>query len=314
MTPHRPRGHVRLLPGQPRACACSALALGTSQRLWPALAVRAAGRLFGTPLPPKWLQRRGAWDAGWRIERWPFEDASLTRLLAGRRAPHAPVALLVHGWGGHARPDAAAGRSAGRSRACGRCCVEMPAHGRSAGASEQPAAVRACHRLRGGPPAAARPCRCALLVAHSLGANAAAYAASRGLPVERLVLLAPPASPREYTRLFAHVFGLSRGHARARCRSASRRAKAPDAAVRAARRRRRASACPRWWCTTAATASTASPTARPSPTRSAARSCWPTEGLGHRKILRTPHVLRRRWSIFAADVSGARLARRGHCP
>ena len=29
--------------------------LGTSQRLWPALAVRAAYRLFGTPLPPKWL-------------------------------------------------------------------------------------------------------------------------------------------------------------------------------------------------------------------------------------------------------------------
>jgi pimeloyl-ACP methyl ester carboxylesterase len=46
-------------------------------------------------------------------------------------------------------------------------------------------------------------------VAHSLGANAAAYAASRGLAAERLVLLAPPASPREYMRLFASVFGLS---------------------------------------------------------------------------------------------------------
>ncbi|MFS2168113.1 alpha/beta fold hydrolase, partial [Variovorax sp. Varisp62] len=32
---------------------------------------------------------------------------------------------------------------------------------------------------------------------------------SRGLPAERLVLLAPPASPREYTRYFAHTFGLS---------------------------------------------------------------------------------------------------------
>jgi pimeloyl-ACP methyl ester carboxylesterase len=42
-----------------------------------------------------------------------------------------------------------------------------------------------------------------------LAANAAAYAASRGLAAERLVLLAPPASPREYTRLFAHVFGLT---------------------------------------------------------------------------------------------------------
>lgn len=49
----------------------------------------------------------------------------------------------------------------------------------------------------------------AAVVAHSLAANAAAHAASRGLPAARLVLLAPPASPREYTRLFAQVFGLT---------------------------------------------------------------------------------------------------------
>ena len=48
-----------------------------------------------------------------------------------------------------------------------------------------------------------------MLVAHSLGATAAAYAAGRGLPVERLVLVAPAASPPDYTRLFAQVFGLS---------------------------------------------------------------------------------------------------------
>ncbi len=47
------------------------------------------------------------------------------------------------------------------------------------------------------------------VVAHSLAANAAAHAASRGLATGRLVLLAPPASPHEYTRLFAQVFGLS---------------------------------------------------------------------------------------------------------
>ena len=33
-------------------------ALGLSERVWPALAVRGAYRLFGTPLPPKWLHRR----------------------------------------------------------------------------------------------------------------------------------------------------------------------------------------------------------------------------------------------------------------
>jgi pimeloyl-ACP methyl ester carboxylesterase len=182
------------------------VALGASQRLWPALAVRAALRLFATPLPPKWLQRRSAWDASWRIESWPFEDASLT-IYSQPVAPHAPLVLLVHGWGGHARqmlPLAEAAARAGLRPVV----LEMPAHGRSAGAtSNLPQFARAIeyagarllqqgHRLRA-------------VVAHSLGANGAAYAASRGLPMERLVLVAPPASPREYTRLFAAVFGLS---------------------------------------------------------------------------------------------------------
>src|SRR5262245_34689050 len=39
--------------------------LGSFQRFWPALAVRAAVRLFCTPLPPKWLQRRVQWGADW---------------------------------------------------------------------------------------------------------------------------------------------------------------------------------------------------------------------------------------------------------
>ena len=181
-------------------------ALGASQRVWPALAVRAAGRLFGTPLPPKWLQRRGAWDAGWRIERWPFEDASLT-LYSPSSPSQAPLVLLVHGWGGHARqmlPLAEAAANAGLQPVI----VEMPAHGRSAGAvSNLPQFARAIEyagaRLR------QQGHAIRAVVAHSLGANGAAYAASRGLPTERLVLIAPPASPREYTRLFAAVFGLS---------------------------------------------------------------------------------------------------------
>ena len=76
--------------------------LAASQRLWPSLAVRAAYRLFGTPLPPKWLNRRSDWDATWRIERWPFEQAGVT-VYSRPVAPHGPVVLLVHGWGGHAR-------------------------------------------------------------------------------------------------------------------------------------------------------------------------------------------------------------------
>ncbi|NML42448.1 alpha/beta hydrolase [Ramlibacter sp. G-1-2-2] len=182
------------------------MALATSQRLWPALAVRAATRLFGTPLPPKWLNRRTAWGPGWQAEHWPFEDANLTLYLP-RAESNAPLALLVHGWGGHAGQLRALAEAL-LQQGLQPVLLEMPAHGRSAGlASNLPQFARAIeytasrlrqqgHELR-------------LLAAHSLGANAAAFAASRGLPVERMALLAPPASPREYTRYFAHVFGLS---------------------------------------------------------------------------------------------------------
>ena len=182
------------------------VALGTSQRLWPALAVRAAHRLFGTPLPAKWLSRRAAWDPGWRIEHWPFEDASLT-VYSLPAAPHGPVALLVHGWGGHARQLLPLAESLAQ-QGLRPVLLEMPAHGRSAGSvSNLPQFARAIDYTVGRLQQEGHAVR--VLAAHSLGANAAAFAASRGLPVERLVLRAPPASPRESPRYFAHVFGLS---------------------------------------------------------------------------------------------------------
>jgi alpha-beta hydrolase superfamily lysophospholipase len=182
------------------------LALGASQRLWPALAVRAACRLFLTPLPPKWLHRRRAWDPSWRVEAWPFEQAGLT-VYSRPNAPHGPVALLVHGWGGHAGQLLALA-DALAAQGLRPVILEMPAHGRSLGRqSTLPQFARAIEytaaRLR------QQGFTLRALVAHSLGASAAAYVASRGLPIERLVLLAPPASPPEYTRLFAQVFGLS---------------------------------------------------------------------------------------------------------
>lgn len=182
------------------------LALRASQRLWPALAVRAAARLFGTPLPLKWMNPRKAWSAAWRREKWSFEDAGIT-LYQPHAAPHAPVALLVHGWGGHAGQMLALADSLAQ-QGLRPVLLELPAHGASPGAvSNLPQFARAIdyvaqrllqegHSLH-------------LLAAHSLGASAAAYTVARGLPVQRLVLLAPPASPREFTRLFAQVFGLS---------------------------------------------------------------------------------------------------------
>lgn len=182
------------------------LVLGASQRLWPALAVRAACRLFLTPLPPKWLQRAKAWDPSWRIETWPFENAGVT-VYSQPAAPHGPVVLLVHGWGGHAGQMLALAQSLA-AQGMRPVVIEMPAHGRSPGSqSTLPQFTRAidyvCARLR------QHGHTVRGLVAHSLGATAAAYVASRGLEMQRLVLIAPAASPPAYTRLFAHVFGLS---------------------------------------------------------------------------------------------------------
>jgi pimeloyl-ACP methyl ester carboxylesterase len=181
------------------------LALTTFERLWPALAVRAAVRLFTTPLPPKWMNRRTQWGAGWRIEAWPFEDATLT-LYSQPAAPHGPVALLAHGWGGHAGQMRALAESLAQ-HGVRPVILEMPAHGRSGGTtSSLPQFARAIEYAVGRLQQEGHTV--GLLVAHSLGANAAAFATSRGIAVHKLVLLAPPASPREYTGYFARVFGL----------------------------------------------------------------------------------------------------------
>jgi pimeloyl-ACP methyl ester carboxylesterase len=182
------------------------LALGASQRLWPQLAVRAACKLFLTPLPPKWLNRGKPWDASWRVEAWPFEEASLT-VYSQSVAPHGPIALLVHGWGGHAGQMLALAQALA-NQGLRPVIVEMPGHGRSAGSeSTLPQFTRAIDYVTARLRQQGHSLR--VLVAHSLGATASAYVASRGLPIERLVLLAPAASPPAYTHLFAQVFGLS---------------------------------------------------------------------------------------------------------
>ncbi|MBI5278876.1 MAG: alpha/beta hydrolase [Burkholderiales bacterium] len=181
------------------------MALGAAERLWPALAVRAAYRLFGTPLPPKWLNRGGRWDASWKRQRWSFEDAGLT-VYSPAAAPHGPVALLVHGWGGHARQMLPMAESLAQ-HGFRPVLLEMPAHGHSSGTvSNLPQFARAIEYAVGRLSSEGFTVR--VLAAHSLSANAAAYAAARGLGIHRLVLVAPPASPRAFTRYFAHVFGL----------------------------------------------------------------------------------------------------------
>jgi pimeloyl-ACP methyl ester carboxylesterase len=181
-------------------------ALAASEQLWPRLAVRSAARLFVTPLPHKWSQTSKRWDLSWKIESWPYENASIT-VYTDQSSSSGSYVLLVHGWGGHAAqmlPLACAMREQGMRP----ILIELPAHGRSKGTqSNLPQFARAIEYVSAKLTQDDKPLHA--VVAHSLAANASAYAASRALATKRLVLIAPPASPFEYTKLFASVFKLS---------------------------------------------------------------------------------------------------------
>jgi pimeloyl-ACP methyl ester carboxylesterase len=167
-----------------------------SALLFPELAGAWAERLFLTP--PRAAAEETALDLldarssfvthkGRRIATWEW----------GWKSADAPAVLLAHGWGGNAAqlrafafPLLAAGY-----RVIG---FDQPAHGLSEG------------RLTGLPDFAdvlaevawhhGRP---EAIVAHSVGAAAAAFAMSRGLSFRRAVLVSPPSDIIGYSRRFA---------------------------------------------------------------------------------------------------------------
>jgi esterase/lipase len=181
-------------------------ALGATEQLWPRLAIRSAARLFVTPLPHKWSLPRQRWDHSWALESWSYENASIT-VYSDQSASTGAFVLLVHGWGGHAAQMLPLAMHM-RARGLRPILIEMPAHGRSKGShSTLPQFARAIDYVAAKLMQEGKPLH--TIVAHSLAANATAYAASRRLATEQLVLIAPPASPFEYTKLFAGVFSLS---------------------------------------------------------------------------------------------------------
>lgn len=138
----------------------------------------------------------------------PIEATWSGRRIAGESWGDGPAVYLVHGWGGcrahlgvFVRPLVEAGHRV--------IAFDLPshndsdrgelAHGRTT-IVECAEAVRAIVRAHG-------PARA--IVAHSLGAKAAALAVARGTPVERLVFLAPMGDFSWYLDLFAdrHGFG-----------------------------------------------------------------------------------------------------------
>lgn len=182
-------------------------ALRLIDRLAPRWGTHSALRLFCTPLPWKLAMRR-ALPAAWAAAQWPFEAGSLTVYRRRDILPGRPRVLLAHGWGGSSAQMLALG-DAVAAAGYEPVLLDFPAHGRSGGwRSTLPQFTRAIFAVtaRLGPWHA--------IVAHSLGALAAMHTVSRGLPAQRLALIAPSAPPALFLDWFAGSFGLSRSVSR----------------------------------------------------------------------------------------------------
>jgi len=185
------------------------LTLRLSQSVAPAAATRLALRLFFTPLPLKLAARRQTLPAPWRVEHWSFEQGAVamyrrTDATSTDTEPRATV-LLVHGWAGDAQQMLALA-DALAAAGFDPVLLDFPAHGRSGGwRASLPQFVRALWA------ASARLGPLHGVVAHSLGALAAAHAAANGLPVGRLALIAPSPPPALFLQWFARSLRLGEG-------------------------------------------------------------------------------------------------------
>jgi pimeloyl-ACP methyl ester carboxylesterase len=260
----------------------------------PALAARLAERLFFTPPRPRTSARVEAIleggrrvdvaDRGTRIAAWSWGSG--------------PTVYLVHGWAGMGG-QLGAFVAPLTERGFRVVAFDGPGHGHSGGRRASivhfAGALAAVARVFG--PAHG-------VVAHSLGAPSAAFAMKHhGLAPARIALLAPPADPGDWSRLFAARLGVSaRTMASMRTRSE------------------------RWlgvsWAEVSLTA-LASGQATPALVvhdvddrevpfshGAAVAAAWPgarlveTSGLGHRRLLRDPAVVAQVASFVAGSPAG----------
>ncbi|HVO06047.1 MAG TPA: alpha/beta fold hydrolase [Burkholderiaceae bacterium] len=161
-----------------------------------------AMRLFFTPRARDRHARVAAVPAPWRPHRHRFERGELVSWQRTDTAGAARV-LLTHGWAGDAQQMRMLG-DAVAAAGLDPVLLDLPAHGASDGRrATLPQWVRALFT------ASATLGPWSGVVAHSLGALAAAHAAARGLPVQRLVLLAPSPPPALFLRWYASGLGLN---------------------------------------------------------------------------------------------------------
>ena len=233
--------------------------------------------------------------ASMRLQCWSWEPASSSR------PEDAPLVMLMHGWEG--RGSQMAVFAAPLVKAGFRVVTfDAPAHGASTGRkSSLPHftwALRAVAASQGTPHA---------IIAHSMGCASATLALRDGLEVQRLVFVAPPLDPSNYTRQFGEIFRL------------------PEATI-AGLRNRVEERFLRPWSDYSPAESAPRMRARlliihdrndvEVPYAGGARlsELWPgarlltTEGLGHRRVLRDENVVREAVSFVGEGTDALQLA------
>jgi pimeloyl-ACP methyl ester carboxylesterase len=276
------------------------------ERVAPAAGARWAERLWFTVPSARGRRDRQA-DPG-----RPFQVRVHGGTVAGETWGAGPLVYLVHGWGGwrwqldgFVAPLVEAGHRV--------VTFDAPSHGASDPGPAGPGRSTALELADALAAVVAANGPAHAVVAHSLGATAAAFAIRRGLPVERAAFIAPMADPLPYTRTFAGRLGFGE---RVRTRLVGRierRVGLPLSAFDVPAMAGQVPTPPLLLVHDRLDAETGRSDS------AAIAASWPqarlvtTSGLGHRRILRAPAVIAE-VTGFVAEPVAARPARPGPGP
>jgi pimeloyl-ACP methyl ester carboxylesterase len=270
----RTRADARRIPAPVRA----GIALATA--IAPRLAARALAELCLRP--PR--HRPPAHERAGLGEVEPFAVRHPAGVVRGWRCGHGPAVLLLHGWGGRAgqmAPLAQALAAAG----CSAVAIDAPGHGRSSGR------VASVPLYAGAIAAAARELSARAAVGHSFGGSALTFAVAQGLVLDAAVVIGSPATPAVYVDQFCDALDLgprARRELRARLEArVGRRFEELELTRTIAAAR-----------SPALVVHDRADREVPFANAEALARAWPrarlhvTSGLGHRRILRDPALLR----------------------
>lgn len=165
----------------------------------PAWASQLMVKAFCTPRRPK----AASWTKGLEPER-EFLGVEGEQIAIYRWGPalNGKKVLLTHGWAGRSEQLRSLVEPL-RARGFAVYAFDHSAHGRSSGkTSNLPRFARTLTAVT------QHLGKVHAVVAHSLGAPAAAHALAQGLAVDRLVMVAPPAHPRRFITGFWRALGI----------------------------------------------------------------------------------------------------------